>query len=128
MARCEARSREMRDLCALVGGRQRLNSVLTKFLLDLTRFDQLSKYAVLDAVVTLVIPLLVPEMKSWAIHEDLFRRSHFFPSLKLRPSYSKTTLSLFSVIRENMLSSVIGQPGLRSSQQIADVLEPIFNG
>ncbi|KAJ7864312.1 hypothetical protein B0H14DRAFT_2736669 [Mycena olivaceomarginata] len=123
----ESRSEEMRHLCALVGGRPQFNNVLTQFLLDLGA-DQLSKDALLDAVILLVIPLLIPDMKSWAIHEDLFRRSHFFPSLKLRPSYSKETLGLFSIIRENRLASVIGKPGSHSSQQIADVLEPIFNG
>ncbi|KAF7340422.1 hypothetical protein MVEN_01962100 [Mycena venus] len=124
----EARSKEMRDLCTLVGGRPRLNSVLMHFLLDLGHSDEWSKYALIDAVIVLIVPLLVPELKSWAIHEDVFRRSHFFPSLRLRPSYSKETLRLFSIIRENTLASVIGEPGSQSSQQIADVLEPLFNG
>ncbi|KAJ7250182.1 hypothetical protein B0H12DRAFT_1121125 [Mycena haematopus] len=124
----EARSKEMRDLCTLVGGRPRSNSVLTQFLLHLGHSDQWVQYALLDAVIFLVILLLIPEMKSWAIHEDLFRRCHFFPSLKLRPSYSKDTLRLFNRIRDNMLASVIGQPGSESSQHIADALEPIFNG
>ncbi|KAJ7792619.1 hypothetical protein B0H14DRAFT_2930227 [Mycena olivaceomarginata] len=115
----ESRSEEMRHLCALVGGKPQFNNVLTQFLLDLGT-NQLSKDALLDAVILLVIPLLIPDMRSWAIYEDLFRRSHFFPSLKRRPSYSKETLGLFSIIRENRLGS--------SSQQIADVLEPIFNG
>ncbi|KAJ7660871.1 Alpha/Beta hydrolase protein [Mycena polygramma] len=123
----ESSSSAMRHLCTLIGGREQLNNVLTKFLLGLTHSNQESKYALLDAVIVLVIPLLIPEMKSWAIHEDLFRRSHYFPSLKLEPSYSKATLALFAIIRENMLSSVIGQPGSRISQQIADVLEPLFN-
>ncbi|KAJ7320717.1 hypothetical protein DFH08DRAFT_890073 [Mycena albidolilacea] len=129
----ESRSEEMRHLCALVGGRPQFNNVLTQFLLDLGA-DQLSKDALLDAVILLIIPLLIPDIRSWAIHEDVFRRSHFFPSLKLRPSYSKETLGLFSIIRENrlafslVLAFVIGQPYSQSSQQIADVLEPIFNG
>jgi hypothetical protein len=126
-ARQESRSEEMRHLCALVGGKPQFNNVLTQFLLDLGT-DQLSKDALLDAVILLVIPLLIPDMRSWAIYEDLFRRSHFFPSLKRRPSYSKETLGLFSIIRENRLASVIGKPGSQSSQQIADVFEPIFNG
>ncbi|KAJ6569148.1 hypothetical protein B0H19DRAFT_1373436 [Mycena capillaripes] len=124
----ESRSQEMRELCTLIGGREKLTSVLTKFLLDLTHADQPSKDALLDAVTGLIVPLLIPEMKSWAVEEDLFRRSHFFPSLKLRVSYCKSTLTLFGIIRENRLASVIGQPDSRSSQQIADVLEPIFNG
>ncbi|KAJ7744161.1 hypothetical protein B0H16DRAFT_1889739 [Mycena metata] len=124
----ESRSAQMRDLCARIGGPQKLNSIITTFLFDLTESDPSSKYALIDAVIVLVIPLLTPEMKSWAVHEDLFRRSHFFPSLKLRPSYSKATLKLFGVIRENVLASVIGEPGSRCSREIADVLEPIFNG
>ncbi|KAJ6459665.1 hypothetical protein C8R45DRAFT_1221372 [Mycena sanguinolenta] len=124
----EARSKEMQYLCARVGGRARLTRVLTQFLLDLGHAHEGIQYALLDAIISLVIPLLVPEMRSWAIHEDLFRRCHYFPSLKLRPSYSKDTLRLSSLIRENTLASVIRQPGSKSSQQIADVLEPIFNG
>ncbi|KAJ7159612.1 hypothetical protein C8R46DRAFT_372295 [Mycena filopes] len=126
----ESRSAPVRDLCARVGGRHRLNTVLTRFLLSLAQSHLELKYALVDAVLVLVIPLLVPEMKSWAVHEDLFRRSHFFPALKLRPSYSKATLRLFGVMREGALASVIGpgEPGSRRSCEIAEVLEPIFNG
>ncbi|KAJ7152424.1 hypothetical protein C8R46DRAFT_1121210 [Mycena filopes] len=124
----ESRSAPVRDLCARVGGRHRLNTILTRFLLDLAHSDEGCKYALVDAVLVLVIPLLVPEMKSWAVHEDLFRRSHFFPALKLRPSYSKATLRLFGVMREGALASVIGEPGSKGSCEIAEVLEPIFNG
>ncbi|KAJ7038699.1 hypothetical protein C8F04DRAFT_1179379 [Mycena alexandri] len=124
----ESRSAQMRILCGRIGGPRKLNSIITAFLFDLTESDPPSKYALIDAVIVLIIPLLTPEMKSWAVHEDLFRRSHFFPSLKLRPSYSKATLKLFGVIRNNLLASVIGEPGSRSSREIADVLEPIFNG
>ncbi|KAF7367721.1 hypothetical protein MSAN_00835900 [Mycena sanguinolenta] len=124
----EARSKEMQDLCARVGGRLQLNSVLTQFLLDLSHAHESIQYALLDAIISLIIPLLIPEMRSWLIHEDLYRRCHYFPALKLRPSYSKDTLGLFGLIRENMLASVIGQPRSESSQQIADALEPIFNG
>ncbi|KAJ7658001.1 hypothetical protein B0H14DRAFT_3078127 [Mycena olivaceomarginata] len=107
--------------------RPQFNNVLTQFLLDLGR-----RPAVQRCTAGRSDPPRHPaphsRHESWAIHEDLFRRSHFFPSLKLRPSYSKETLGLFSIIRENRLASVIGQPGSQSSQQIADVLEPIVNG
>ncbi|KAJ6523836.1 hypothetical protein B0H19DRAFT_1276769 [Mycena capillaripes] len=123
----EARSKQMRDLCTVIGGRAQLNNTLTKFLLDLTHSDQLSKYALLDAVMVLIVPLLIPNtpLKSGAIQEDLFRRSHLFPSLKLRPSYSWETLTLLDIIRENRLAAFIGPPGSRSSREIAQVLEPI---
>ncbi|KAJ7744187.1 hypothetical protein B0H16DRAFT_1560434 [Mycena metata] len=124
----ESRSVQMQELCERIGGPRKLNSAITTFLFNLTESDPASKYALIDAIIVLVIPLLTPEMKSWAVHEDLFRRSHFFPSLKLRPSYAKATLRLFGVIRENALASVMGEPGSRSSRDIADVLEPIFNG
>ncbi|KAF8152824.1 hypothetical protein K438DRAFT_374223 [Mycena galopus ATCC 62051] len=124
----DARSKKMRDLCTVVGGRRRFNDVLIQFILDLGHSDESCQYALLDAVIVLVIPLLIPEMKSWAIYDDFFRRCHFFPTRKHRSSYSKDTLALFSLIRENMLASVIGQPGSQTSQQIAEVLEPIFNG
>ncbi|KAJ7111227.1 hypothetical protein C8R44DRAFT_883054 [Mycena epipterygia] len=123
----ESRLKEMQILCARLGGRKRLVHVVSKFLLDLADSDDHSKHALLDAVITLVVPFLVPEMKPTAIFEDLYSRSHLFPSIKRPPSYSKTTLALFSVIRENRLASVIGEPGSTSSQEIAEVLEPIFN-
>jgi len=114
-------SREMRDLRARIGGQDCLQTVLTRFLLDLAQ-DSACRHALLDAVITLIIPRLTPEMDPAAIHDDLYRRSNYFPSVKRPPTYSKRTRQLFGVIRENHLADVVGQ----SSRQIAGVLEPIF--
>ncbi|KAJ7194933.1 hypothetical protein GGX14DRAFT_404292 [Mycena pura] len=124
----ESLSQGMQELYAHAGGHQRLQTLTTKLLLDLAARDDSYKHAVLDAVVTLLITVLIPEMSPTAIHDDLYRRGHFFPSTKRRPSYSKRTLQLFGIIRENRLASVIFQPGSRTSCQVAEVLEPIFNG
>ncbi|KAJ7474131.1 hypothetical protein FB451DRAFT_1247960 [Mycena latifolia] len=124
----ESRSKEMKDLRVLIGGQKLLTNLLTKFLLELADSDAESRYALLDAVITVVIPLLIPEMDSTAIYKDLYRRGHFFPSIKRQPSYSKPTLRLFHIIRENMLVSVIHQPGSTASRLIAEVLQPLFNG
>ena len=118
----------MQELYAHAGGHQRLQTLTTNLLFDLAARDDSYKHAVLDAVVTLLITFLIPEMNPTAIHDDLYRRGHFFSAIKRRPSYSKRTLQLFGIIRENRLASVIFQPGSRTSCQVAEVLEPIFNG
>ncbi|KAJ6501773.1 hypothetical protein DFH09DRAFT_1102416 [Mycena vulgaris] len=104
----EALSKDMKTLCTLIGNRQRLTDTLTNFLLTLVASDDEFKLAVLDASIITIIPLLTPEINSWAIYEDVFRRSHFFPSIKRRHSYSKQTLGPFSIIRANALASVVG--------------------
>ncbi|KAJ6509646.1 hypothetical protein DFH09DRAFT_1100702 [Mycena vulgaris] len=100
--------KDMKTLCTLIGNRQRLTDTLTNFLLTLVASDDEFKLAVLDASIITIIPLLTQEINSWAIYEDVFRRSHFFPSIKRRHSYSKQTLGLFSIIRANALASVVG--------------------
>ncbi|KAJ7194929.1 hypothetical protein GGX14DRAFT_404288 [Mycena pura] len=126
--RPESLSQGMQELYTHAGGHQHLQTLTTNLLFDLAAHDNSCKDAVLDAVVTLLLTLLIPEMNPAAIHDDLYRRCHFFPSIKRRPSYSKRTLQLFGIIRENRLASVIFQPGSRTSCQVAEVLEPIFNG
>ncbi|KAJ7669065.1 hypothetical protein B0H17DRAFT_1142217 [Mycena rosella] len=65
----ESRSKEMRDLCSLLGGQQRLTTLLSKFLLDLAHSDDPTRYALLDGVITIVIPLLTEDLDSTAIYE-----------------------------------------------------------
>ncbi|KAJ7751920.1 hypothetical protein DFH07DRAFT_941562 [Mycena maculata] len=123
----ESYLKPMKDLCASVGSRQRLMTIWSNFLVNVAATDDRSKHALLDAIIIVILPLLTPELKGWAIYEDLFRRSHFFPSLNTRPGYSKATLRLVGIIREKRMSSFIGEPNSPRSRRMAEVLEPIFN-
>ncbi|KAK7065000.1 hypothetical protein R3P38DRAFT_2827454 [Favolaschia claudopus] len=122
----EANSDKMRSLLLLLAGRPHLNAILTQSLLDLGNHDPSIKYALTDAVITLVVPILNTEfIRSWMIYEDIFRRCHYFPSFKSRPSYCKETMMLFNIVREGRLASVLDHS---ARERIAEALEPIFTG
>ncbi|KAJ7055614.1 hypothetical protein C8F01DRAFT_1158742 [Mycena amicta] len=99
---------------------------LINFMLDVASCGREFREAILDGVLTLLVPKLVEESDPSAIYSNLYCRRNFCAHFKRRPSYSVCTLELLAMVKQGGLASVINPANSQASREIAEIFQPLL--
>ncbi|TFK38742.1 hypothetical protein BDQ12DRAFT_683255 [Crucibulum laeve] len=121
----DSQGREMLGISKAIQDSIPPSTFFTQFLTDIASSHRPLLDALLDAAITVILPLVRYDMKVWKIFDDLFRRANYFPSICRRKTYGKSTKKMLAIIESSGLRDVI-QDDTERSREICSALEPIF--